>query len=221
MIMRKVLALTVTTLFALFVFTGSACPLSASSPPERCGLEQLSGRLFTDLPHPLSEKGIAAVQFFVTESGHVIFPKISQSSGDLSIDFAVLESICALSPLSDLPAELTGKFELPAIEIRIDSKKASFVNPAFCKLVGLSSKEVFAYHKIPLSVLYRYPGLFTDQELRAAENLELLENDERDAESDFEMSKHRLFAHYESWSAFFSRNKVASRDKIVEFSKGI
>lgn len=203
----------------LLMSTLSAASLTVAVPAPSKLLEELHSKVLVDLPHPfLASNKTVVAQLSVTDSGQVILPRIFQSSGDLSIDFAVLEAVCSLAPLPGLPAELTSGFEPATIEVRIDAKRAPLVNSEFRKL-SCEQPYVYACHRIPLSVLYRYPGLFSDKELRSISNLRILETQEPDAQQAFRSSQTLLFEHYKQWCGFFNNKKVVTREDLIEFSR--
>lgn len=70
------------------------------------------------------------------------------------------------------------------------------------------SEKTFALHAVPLCVLDRYPGLFSDDQLNAKDNVIVLEKDKYRYERDI-----RVFFQY--WHKFFKENPGASKEDVL------
>lgn len=70
------------------------------------------------------------------------------------------------------------------------------------------SEKTFALHAVPLCVLDRYPGLFSDDQLNAKDNVIFLEKDKYRYERDI-----RVFFQY--WYKFFKEHPRASREDVL------
>jgi hypothetical protein len=77
-----------------------------------------------------------------------------------------------------------------------------------------NSKQGLVTFRIPLSVLHRYPGLFTENELLGPENLMMFENENAFTVSDGALL--HLCRYYENWNKFFNENSSPTRKNLED-----
>lgn len=174
---------------------------------------------------PCPEGEIAYVQFLVADDGKVYEPQLSHSSGDDQYDAECLESVCMLTPLPpNLDNHLT-RIEHCAIEFggltsqfrpkpRFDGKDITrylLNHPQPTE----PRKKFVLIHRIPLAVLNRYPGAFSEAELLNADNLIEIQVGLRP--STFDQTIGNIGAH---WGVLFKKEKVSSTE-ILDWAKRI
>jgi len=165
-----------------------------------------------------------AICFTVGDDGKIYEPSIQVSSSDPQFDAECLEAVCSLSPLAKRENE-TG--DLGHLSIQLGRKGAPVpIHPAFTgaetlkfiKSLNLSENDHFVVvHKIPLSVLTRYPGMFSKDELLNEKNFVTMRFD-TDAKPPEYVKKISDF--YAQWGALFSQDSV-TKDQILHRAKNL
>lgn len=121
------------------------------------------------------DKGYMDVRFSVGEDGRVYDPEITHYSGNDQYNAECFEAICGLQYL---PAYKSSRMHLDHISKRFGEYGLVGANAPeiaeFIKTHPLKTGAVVV-HKIPLSFLSRYPGLFTLEELTSPSNLMVIE----------------------------------------------
>ena len=147
--------------------------------------------------------GLAVVGFIVTRDGAIKDANIIRSCGAPQIDDECLESVYAASPL--IKSMPPSGYDQLSIEMNFDpankSRKISTKIDSFRQRhnVGFAG---CVFHAIPISVIDRYPTLFTMSELDSDENLRVGSLD-------------KLRAIYASWSDFFKAHAKATKNQII------
>lgn len=177
-------------------------------------------------------KSWVTIEFVMADDGKLYEPRISHYSGDDQYDAECLEAICASLPLALEECEsgsimlkhfienfgkespLT-KYMYTAAYNGHDIKRFLANNPQ-----PTDPQERFVVtHKIPLSVLDRYPGLFSREELFSAENLMKMsvgnpdppdENGHRGST----MYMSRIPVYYSFFEHLFKENKNVTRESL-------
>jgi hypothetical protein len=124
--------------------------------------------------------GPPGIRFLVGDDGKVYDPEMMRYSGDDQYDAECLEAICGLSPIAkaDTDINTTARIEhffeeFPVKEGLQPSYDGSDVNEYLRTHPQPAAKHdaFVVVHRIPLSVLDRYPGMFTKEELQSQSNL--------------------------------------------------
>lgn len=174
--------------------------------------------------------GDTGIEIIVSDDGKIYEPRIVQSSGDPQHDAECLESICGTCFVDTSISNPT--FRISHYTMYFNNDNGLF--PAYKNDMGIQnyrlhhptpSKPEFDYvliHRIPLAVLTRYPGVFSEKELLDESNLVSIKCGRVDANgqsphgepsfSDF------LALYYGPWRQFFQR-KNATKDEILEHAK--
>ena len=171
------------------------------------------------------------ISFCVSDEGKIYDPTIDKHSGNDQYDAECLESICSLSPLMpDIDNHFSvllnhciftfgSKVALFNPKPRYDGKEvvlylSNHQRPA----ANQNFEETFVLvHKIPLSVLNRYPGMFTEAELRDSSNLIPITFRQED------WNKYQIIAPYvlpignlyAYWGQLFKKEKVTREDILT------
>lgn len=171
----------------------------------------------------------ASVQFAVGDDGKIYEPEIIHSSGDDQFDAECLEAVCSMSPLNprqNITAQMTHFIKNFGPKGDSDLQKSHYVGTdvqQYLRTHQQSSDSAIPFvlvHKIPLSVLWRYPKYFTQAELINPGNLlELKVRDDpnhRTSPAQFLSTEANLYAY---WDCLFKQPKVTKTD-IVQYAKG-
>ena len=168
---------------------------------------------------------LATMKVRIAKSGLITHLSIINSSGDLQGDFSCLESIASAAPFEPMPKTL-GAFSLhppgyPKAEwsettryqgqigfsTTQNPKPLTEGNEFFSKHPNLKG-WCYLMHLVPLGINEHYTDLFTDAELTSAENLVAVKNNVEPDEA--------IFPFVESWLAFISTHKTATKRQILE-----
>lgn len=214
-----VLVLSVITIAA----QGQFCYASQRRPHTPLG-DEIDRRLHSDWHASRSCTRATSIEFDVTEDGKVQKPFISMYSGDDQFDAECLEAVCGLSPLN-VQRNQTAKF------VHIVRQFGEQGEPSFGR--GLEASDIKGYlqnnfqprivvvHRIPLSVLRRYPDFFKESELVNQNNL-LEIKAETDPPADRWINRSYVSSItnlYSYWNILFAQKNV-TRQAILNYSKG-
>ena len=121
--------------------------------------------------------GFTEVSFVVADNGKVYDPQITHYSGDGQFDSECLEAVCGLH---NLPWSRNHDMWLEHIKLRFGSKDLDFIKgheapemAVFIKTHPLKEGDII-FHKIPLFVLLKCPGLFKPEELTGSTNIGII-----------------------------------------------
>lgn len=175
--------------------------------------EDLSKRFIRNLPTGLNIEKDLHVKFFLQSDGYIRDVRVVSSSGSEIVDMYCLDAIYSSSPLPK-PPENRGPLPPPPLNRLVppDWYGHGIYNLRFGK-TGSSSVEQassFKYRLIPFEVLYRYPGLFTSQELLDPEN-----------ELNLSLTPRQLEILRFQWARFFEQKKSPTRLEVIEKSRQI
>jgi hypothetical protein len=184
---------------------------------------------------------LCEIKIAVADDGKIYDPEILHSSSNDQFDAECLEAICSVAPLEEewqhgfldgyvvkfLP-EKTAK-QLPVKYLEIGPKYQGIDVIEYSKQTPQSlnphEKTVFV-HKIPLSVLVRYPGLFKESELLCKNNLiavycgQSVFDEKENTVSPPPNYLFKVANLYFQWARFFLDHKPRpSREQIEEFAK--
>lgn len=175
--------------------------------------EDLSKRFIRNLPPGLNIENDLHVKFFLQSDGYIRDVRVVSSSGSEVVDMYCLDAIYSSSPLPK-PPENRGPLPPPPLNRLVppDWYGQGVYNFRFGKTGSSSIQQAssFKYRLIPFEVQYRYPGLFTSQELLAPEN-----------ELDLSLTPRQLEILRFQWARFFEQTKSPTRLEVVEKSKQI
>ncbi len=121
--------------------------------------------------------GFTEVSFVVADNGKVYEPQITHYSGDRQFDSECLEAVCGLH---NLPWSGRRDMWLEHIKLRFGSEDVDSIKgheapemAAFIKTHSLKEGAII-FHKIPLFVLLKCPGLFKPEELTSSNNIGII-----------------------------------------------
>ena len=176
------------------------------------------------------------VYFCIGDDGKIYEPRIDRSSGDDQYDAECLEAVCGLSPVAPERENYTAHLQQENVTF------GSSVSP-FCPKPKYDGGEVKVYlskhsqpairetwtfptgfvivHKIPLYVLNRYPGFFTEEELRNSSNLIEIPFMKEDWNANHLTVPYvsPVGSLYAYWGQLFKRKNVNKED-ILNWAKG-
>lgn len=181
-------------------------------------------------PYEFPEDRNCSVRYRVNPSGTYQDLNLNSSCWSIEGDVSAIEACWASLPLPTCPPTYTGPV-LPApptapfmprdntivfsAEFKKIEERRTFTGAIqYFQKHPEKKKTHFALHAIPLSVLDRYPGLFTREELTGEENVALWEKHSYDYVSSVQ-------AHFERWYEFYYANKTSSRKAIIDLAKEI
>lgn len=175
--------------------------------------EDLSNRFIRNLPVGLSIEKDLYVKFFLQSDGYIRDARVVNSSGSAVVDMYCLDAVYSSSPLPKPPVN-RGPLPTPPLNRLLppDWYGQGIYSFRFGK-TGTSSIEKpssFKYKLIPFEVLYRYPGLFTSQELLEPKN-----------ELNLSLTPRQLEILRYQWARFFEQKKRPTRREVEEKSKQI
>lgn len=164
---------------------------------------------------------------FDRKSGEIQNLSLLRSSGKANLDF---DCICAV--LGSAPFEANKKGFHKNIRYTFGGRDLAAKNDGIKKVnrdnrkeflsqISNRSSDFFICNLIPISIKYRYPGIFTDEELCSSKNLRLIRKDffARDNEPSFAkiVSNSRFRRFYDRWFDFITTHKKASKQEIEKF----
>lgn len=164
------------------------------------------------------------VTYSIASDGKLYDVKLEQSSGDAQLDADCVQAVLGVSAFCPM-ARLTREGELCHTQIYFDSKtRAGHNNSGISKYFAAHPEqeaEHVAYYRIPLDVLKRYPGLFSEAELFSDSNFFTLRDDSTDGPNHgpglSSAAIARLRYVYQSmWIPFFLKFPSATKQQILD-----
>jgi hypothetical protein len=172
-----------------------------------------------------------SIQCSIPDDGKIYEPQITYSTGDDQYDAECLEAVCAQSPVPVREQNWTATMRHPVVAF--GSSLSMFIpKPRFSGAeinLYLSAKpapkgsDVVSFvliHKIPVSILNRYPGLFEESEILNPANLMEVPFRPEDWNLNHLIVPYvqPISCFYACWSQFF-RNEKVTRDEVFEWAK--
>lgn len=216
-----------------------------STPAWRSYRQATEKRIYKNLTspeqthEPVAHKGARATML-IHPDGKIKDVWLSESSGKTAADFACFEAILSASPLPSPPVEKEGssctyRFTPGPQRETIDFYETNMPKYFHIEKAPFSSNQFFEtnpklkgqfalIHLIPVDVLQRYPGLFTEVELTDLANLKpvplqgLIE-----IGKDFTTQRFLLNpdvkAFFSDWESFFEIHRSSTKKEVLSFSK--
>lgn len=174
------------------------------------------------------------ITFGIADDGKIYDPVVRTFTNDDQYDAECVEAVCSMSPIAPPPKIHTGFLDRYTFRfgVRSDLKPAYdgkdvnhylVENPQPKEISYPLGKEPFVVvHKIPLTVLTRYPGLFTKQELTSQNNLiRVVFQPLSEKNSDIQpIYVDRIAGLYAGWNEIFKQN-VVTKAKILNWARNI
>ena len=189
--------------------------------------KQFHNRVSEDLaPMMLTKKRHAELEG-IEGNGFLYLVKIDKSSGDPQFDFDCLQSILGAACFKE---DDTGAGQnLKLFTQSFDSDLADVRNGQFDGAAKFladhpDKKEGYLlFYKIPLDVLNRFPGLFTEKELLDATNIGTIRNEDKSSKRIVTpLALASLAGIYSGkWIAFFVKHPNASKQEILDVASRI
>lgn len=193
-------------------------------PPKRTDLDNLREKVYEDWAPSKKLAKLIDIDITVsgTANGQLYDVGLNESSGDRQLDADCLQAVMGASCLSPINIRIE---EIEHFSIHFDSKtKAGYLNNN-----GISKyftqhpeykRNYVAFYRIPLTVLKRYPGIFTEEELFDESNIGLIEAiDLRNPELPSWVTDRLRFLYQGNWVPFFLSHPSATKKEIIEFRK--
>lgn len=172
---------------------------------------------------------IVSITCAIPDDGKIYEAEFSNSSGDDQFDAECFEAVCSQTALHPTQGGWNIRIRRPTFDF---GKKDSWFVPV-PKFDGRDVKQCLRWkqsqypglsfvliHRIPLSVLSRYPGLFAEDELVNPENL--IEIPFRPEDWDLNHIPvpyaQAIDCFYAHWSQLFKREKV-TREEVLDWAK--
>ncbi len=193
------------------VGTGDVCRLPEPPPDFVKYMDQMRDSFYRNLSTPVTRD--VTIRFFLTSDGVIRDVLIQNSCGDKNVDLSCVDAAYCASPLAAPPY---WRIPLPPAPqsglLPPDAAGSGIYTFTFTqdKNASLNPTKEFDYLLIPKEVLFRYPGIFTSNELDGKSNklqivptLGILEN------SRFQ------------WVKFYKNNQHPSKEDIIHWSNEI
>lgn len=207
--------------------------LALSTPAFKAYHKEVEKRIYKNLVDPNSNsegRGGVISGFVLKKDGKIRDVSIGQSSGKNASDFACFEAILGSSPLSPAPSPESQRdqwiridfFESRTPYFESAIKKAELTTEDFYKNNPSLKTTAVPLHLIPLDVLTRYPGLFSEKELVGLGNLKaipikgLISIDE-EATTRRSLGNSHIVNFFQEWEKFFETNKSPTKTDILSF----
>ncbi len=174
------------------------------------------------------------ISFGIADDGKIYNPIVTVFSDDDQYDAECLEAICSMSPIVPPPRFHGGFLDGYTFDFGIrsdlkpkydgkDVKRYLVANPQPKEISYALDKVPFVLvHKIPLTVLTRYPGMFTEDELITPNNLIKFSAAPVSGKNvDIQPVQLRNIADlYGGWNEVFKQHDV-TKSKILDWSNNI
>jgi hypothetical protein len=153
-------------------------------------------------------------------NGFLYLVRIDKSSGDAQFDFDCLQAVLGAACFSeDNSAGILNRYIQS-----FDSKKAitrtgqlEGINRFFTDHPNDTKDQTLTYYKIPLDVLKRFPGLFSEQELLDTSNIGTITNESTNRVGQSALEK--LVNVYSGiWIPFFVKHPNATKQEIFDIA---
>lgn len=174
-------------------------------------------------PYEFSDERYVRASFGIKSDGTLTHIYLHDSSWNVPGDASVLESLYNCDNLGKVPTVNILLPEMPqtsppiiiSIKVEEEDIKDRFSGAiAYYKENPELAKTTFALHKIPLSVLLRYPGIFSRLELTDKANVITFPKNSYSYRRDVRV----FFAH---WLKFFRSHPSANRAEIESFAQSL
>lgn len=174
------------------------------------------------------------ITFGIGDDGKIYDPVVTTFTGDDQFDAECVEAICSMSPIVPPLKIRTGFLEhhtfrfglrsdlKPAYDGRdVNNYRLAHPQPKVVSY-ALGDEPFVVVHRIPLTVLTRYPGLFTERELVASNNLiKVISPPIEEKSADYQpMYVRRIADLYAGWNEIFKQN-VVTKAKILDWAKNM
>lgn len=211
-------------IIVLFTIAAQAHSSNASTLAlKRPDLDNLRQRVYSSWAPTKQIVGLSNVYVKVsaTANGQLYDVCIERTSGDRQLDADCLQAVMGAS--RSCPIKISVE-ELDHFSIKFGSKTPvghthDGISRYFAKHPEYQ-KDWIAFYRVPLDVLKRYPGLFTEQELLDESNIGLIEAIDRDNPKLPNWVSERLkFLYQHLWVPFFVSHPSVTREQVLEFKK--
>lgn len=157
------------------------------------------------------------IRFFLTSDGFIYDVTVYKSSGDSTVDLACIDAVCSASPLPAPPelrlapptVERGGKL-IPPRYFSTGIHYFYFPQNYFPLRTPQKLVEPLSFRVIPNEVIYRYPGLFSAEELASKSN-QVIPYPKETIVEDTRFQ----------WARFFQAHKTATKSDIADLAKNI
>ncbi|MBA4027132.1 MAG: hypothetical protein C0473_02720 [Cyanobacteria bacterium DS3.002] len=207
--------------------------LAHSSPAFKTYHREIEKRIYKNLVDPnssLEGRGGVIAGFALKKDGKIRDVSIGQSSGKNASDFACFEAILGSSPLSAAPSPENQReqwFRIDFYESRSPYfepaiRKADLTADEFYKNNPSLKARAVPLHLIPLDVLTRYPGIFSETELIGLGNLKAIPIDglisiDEEATTRRTLGNLKVKEFFHDWENFFETHVEPKKADIVSF----
>ncbi len=183
------------------------------------------------VPGDPSIKRGCTLSFDFDRSGKIESLQMVRSSGKPEVDF---DCICAV--LGSSPYEPNERGDRKSIfytfggrDLHEQNEGVKAINRRQRSLLlsknGLSPSEYYVCNLVPISILYRYPGVFSEAEICDISNLRVIAKtffDRKNSPSVPEIVANKRFRmFYDKWNEFVSTHKKATKEEIAKFRDGV
>ena len=189
--------------------------------PKRPDLDKLRKRIYEDWAPSKNLTRLDDIDITVsgTANGQLYDVALNENSGDRQSDADCLQTVMGASCLNPINIRIE---EIEHFSIHFDSKtKAGYLNDGISKYFTRHPnyrKNYIAFYRIPLTVLKRYPGVFTEEELFDESNIGLIEAIDLHSSELPSWAIDRLrFLYQGNWVPFFLSHSSATKKEIIEF----
>ncbi|MCA9817860.1 MAG: TonB C-terminal domain-containing protein [Cyanobacteria bacterium HKST-UBA01] len=218
--MRRMVSL-ILSLLLTAVF--SQLSIASVIAPKRPDLDRLRNNVYKDWApsKKLTNSTAIDIKVRVTANGQLYDVALNESSGDRQLDADCIQAVMGASCLSPINIRIE---EIEQFSIHFDSKtEIGYQTDGISKFFAKHPKyrkNYIAFYRIPLTVLKRYPGVFTEEELFDESNVGLIESiDPHNPELPSWVADRLRFLYQGNWVPFFVSNPSATKDEIIEFRK--
>lgn len=183
------------------------------------------------VPGDPSIKRGCTLSFDFDHSGKIENLQLLRSSGKPEVDFDCICAVLGSSPYE--PNERGDRknisYTFGGRDLHEQKEGVKAINRKQRNLLlsksGLSPSEYYVCNLVPISILYRYPGVFLEEEICDTTNLRLIAKtffDRRNSPSVPEIVANKRFRmFYNKWNDFISTHKEATKEEIEKFRDGV
>lgn len=170
----------------------------------------------------IQSKSRISVEGGVGRQGFIYNVRLANGDVNAQLNAECIEAFASAAPLSKAPDWngslflFTKVFSQNETPFHLSSEIGDFLaaNPSL-------KEKCLVIHKIPPSVLKKRPGLFTEKEIFSVENCIAISFNSSAAAVSSESYANRIQAYYADWADFFSENKAATREEILEKGRSL
>jgi len=184
-------------------------------------------------PGNASIKRGCSVAFDFDTRGHIEDLRLMRSSGIPEVDFDCISAVLGSAPYEPNERGIRKEVRLTfggrdCIEkdgvSAINKTERAHLKESYAQK-GVPSADYFICNSIPLSIFFRYPGLFKEEELCDYKNLRIIHKAffSKNNEPTFEkiVSNPQFKQFYEDWYDFVSKNAAPTKEQIEKFRDGL